>query len=174
MRQIRKQQNGFTLVELIIVIVILGILSIVAAPRFIDISRDAKVSALEQIAGQIKSTAQLARYKAIIKGLSPSAENPSETNEQTEYLVDFGFGTAEVDWGSLCPESIAELGDSLEMLDFMDLSFDDSIQTRVDNQYTLIGYDVPSSGVPTNQGCYIIYDSHARPNCTVEVVTSDC
>ncbi|GAB5380466.1 MAG: prepilin-type N-terminal cleavage/methylation domain-containing protein [Aliiglaciecola sp.] len=39
-----SKQNGFTLIELIIVIVILGILAVVAAPRFIDLSDDARTS----------------------------------------------------------------------------------------------------------------------------------
>jgi MSHA pilin protein MshA len=42
-----RSQGGFTLIELTIVIVILGILTATAAPRFMDISRDAKVAALE-------------------------------------------------------------------------------------------------------------------------------
>lgn len=39
-----RKQSGFTLIELIIVIVILGILSVVAAPRFIDLSDDARTA----------------------------------------------------------------------------------------------------------------------------------
>lgn len=166
------KQSGFTLIELIIVIVILGILSIVALPRFIDISRDAKVAALEQLAGQIKSTIQLARYKGILNGLQVSNANPGN---QATLVVDFGFGSAELDWRNLCPESSAELGDSLDMIDFMDLSFDNSLQApRIDNQYTLIGYELPASGRPLNQGCYLIYDSFGSPDCTIEVVTADC
>jgi len=42
-----KQQKGFTLIELIIVIIILGILAVTAAPKFLDISSDANTSALQ-------------------------------------------------------------------------------------------------------------------------------
>jgi MSHA pilin protein MshA len=165
-----NKNNGFTLIELIIVIVILGILAVVAAPKFIDISSDAKIAALTSLSGQFKSTTNLVQMKARIKGLKSAADNPG--GGQSDYVVDFGFGSVEIDWRNLCPESQGESGDQLEMLDFLDIS--DDFETRVNNQYTLIGYKVPSSGTPTNEGCYLIYDSFGEPNCTVEIVTVDC
>jgi MSHA pilin protein MshA len=171
--QMKKNKlSGFTLIELIIVIVILGIVSVVALPRLLDLSSEAKIATLKQLAKQMKSSSELVRFKAITQGLRAVAANPG--SGQSSYIVDFGFGSAEVDFGNLCPESIAEYGDTLEMLDFMDLTFDEKIETRVNNQYTLIGYDIPSSGAPVDQGCYVIYNSFGRPNCTIEVVTVDC
>ena len=167
-----KNNRGFTLIELIIVIVILGILAVVAAPRFIDLSRDAKIATMNSLGGQVKGTINLAQAKARVSGLSPVATNPTGNGNQTGYLVDFGFGSVEVDFRNLCPESRGELGDSLTMVDFLDLS--QEFNTRVTNQHTLIGYNLPSNGTPTNQGCYVLYDSFGSPNCTVEVVTADC
>ena len=49
------KQKGFTLIELIIVIVILGALAVVALPRFIDLQDEAQQSAAEGVAGAISS-----------------------------------------------------------------------------------------------------------------------
>ncbi|ARV20380.1 Fimbrial protein [Curvibacter sp. AEP1-3] len=49
------RQSGFTLIELVMVIVILGILSAVAIPKFVDLSGDAQAAATQALAGAITS-----------------------------------------------------------------------------------------------------------------------
>lgn len=73
MTTMQKNQQGFTLVELIIVIVILGILAVTAAPRFFNFTTDARVSVLESIEGSLKATGSMIEGRAQIGAVAGNA-----------------------------------------------------------------------------------------------------
>lgn len=81
-----QKQNGFTLIELVVVIIILGILAVTAAPKFINLQSDARVSALQGMRASIQGANSLVYSKAAIAGKEKGGTDGAAT-------LDIGLGT---------------------------------------------------------------------------------
>ncbi len=68
----KVQQRGFTLIELVVVIVILGILAAFAVPRFMGMEGEARAAAVKSMAGSLMSAATMARAKCQAQGCGPN------------------------------------------------------------------------------------------------------
>ncbi len=64
-----QKSKGFTLVELVIVIVILGILAVTAAPKFLNLAGDAKEGTLTAVEASLKSANAVIYSKSILQGV---------------------------------------------------------------------------------------------------------
>lgn len=63
-----KNQRGFTLIELVVVIVILGLLAAVALPKFIDVTTNARAASVQGVAGGLRSAVALAQAQYVVNG----------------------------------------------------------------------------------------------------------
>ena len=140
-----KRQGGFTLIELVVVIVILGILAVTAAPRFLNLQNDARKSSLQGLKGALDGAAGIVYGKAAIEGLetSSSAEDTSDGIETV-----YGYPTASAnglekavvglstDWSSIISGSVANGAQYL-------ITFKDS--------------DISGASDVTDTNCYVTY-----------------
>ncbi|PSW43973.1 type II secretion system protein [Photobacterium leiognathi] len=88
-----SKQKGFTLIELVVVIVILGILAVTAAPKFLNLQNDARNASLQGLKGAIQGAASIVYGKAAIDGIESTAKG---SNVQVgDITTNYGYPTAD-------------------------------------------------------------------------------
>lgn len=106
-----KQQQGFTLVELVIVIVVLGILAAVAVPKFVNLGSDAEKGAASAVAGALASATSINFAAKKVGNSSAVAINQGEdalckaANSNLTGLLQGGLGTATLSGDGDCSGS---------------------------------------------------------------------
>ena len=97
----RKSSGGFTLIELIVVIVILGILAVTAAPKFMNLQGDAKAASLKGVQAALNSAKSMVYAKALLNSSEKLPTATVEVNGQDVNIV-YGYPDAtEADLGAV-------------------------------------------------------------------------
>jgi MSHA pilin protein MshA len=183
-----KKQSGFTLIELVVVIVILGILAATAAPKFMDLQTDARISAANGMAGAVKSAVSMTYSKAILGGKDKLATGNANayvcasgttcsTAAEAANKITLAYGRPE----AAATGILNSLSETIEV---------ESDASTADWNYVALVTDAPKSiaiyqkgvtavtgtAAANFKGCGIVYTEpeNSTTNPTVTVVTTDC
>lgn len=133
----KKQSNGFTLIELVVVIVILGILAVTAAPKFLNFSDDAHESAAQGSFGAFASALQLYKSQWLIDG-EPSDRAVEGYANDVLFASDEGFPIG--DTAGVTGEGCGEIWNNLLDSDLTTAAFGANIfPSLVDVKYWYTG-----------------------------------
>ena len=86
-----KRQQGFTLIELVVVIIILGILAVTAAPKFINLQSDARKSTVEGVKAALQGANTLIYSKAALAGKEKAAAQTVTIATGVDVTTDYGY-----------------------------------------------------------------------------------
>jgi len=148
----RNRQTGFTLIELVVVITILGILAAFAIPRFTQLDSQARIAAVSSLGGSLQSAAALAHAQYLASGTAPA----TVTMDGQAIALTFGYPAATA------------------------AGIENTLQDTSGFTPTITGTTVTFSknGAPTPGNCSVTYNASTAlgvpATVTLPVVTTGC
>lgn len=166
---IQRKQQGFTLIELIIVIVILGILAATASPKFLNLQSDARVSTVQGLSASLKSAANIVYSKALVQGV---ASSNSATTTNPAVNVVYGYpDAARANLQSILEITSRAPGDADAGQDW-----EIAVVGNVARLFPAGDYDGGNNNFGNDQACYVEYTEAADANtpATINEFTNEC
>jgi MSHA pilin protein MshA len=111
----KKNEGGFTLIELIMVIVILGIISAVAIPKFLSLSDSAKLSAARGVGGAIASSISAEHSDYLINGNTYDLDDVLSSTAFTSGITYQTTPTASPAAGEISCDAAGASGDAIHL-----------------------------------------------------------
>lgn len=173
----KKNNQGFTLIELIIVIVILGILAVTAAPRFLDLAGDARASTLQALEGATRGASSIVYSKSIVETESNIEKTASAAPAVEGILTHRGYPTAQD-----LNEALTLEADEWTIVLDNGTAADATSAVIFPRDLNVTAATVAVSGTPRRvttaniPACYVIYTESAAANTApvIDSVTGGC
>ena len=140
-----KKQNGFTLIELVVVIIILGILAVTAAPKFINLQSDARESSLKGLQGALQGANSLVYAQAAIDG--KETLSVADWASDADDGVDIGAENVAITSFGYIQASVAEINNAVEVT--LGTTGTDWIVDAADSDGTIV---IMQNGAPETTG----------------------
>ncbi|MDC5820327.1 type II secretion system protein [Vibrio europaeus] len=154
-----KRQGGFTLIELVVVIVILGILAVTAAPRFLNLQGDAREASLQGLRGAMSGAAGIVYGRSAINGIETTPSVTAASSADNVALT-FGYPAAATDG----------IGNAVE-----GLSGNNSDWAAVSGAAAQNTVYYSFAGSQSNTTCYVSYQTNASAGApTIQIVNTGC
>jgi len=167
------KNSGFTLIELVVVIVILGMLSITALPKFINLSYDAKVKTILQIQTSVKSANDLLFLKSKMPSYSTRAVPGRDDLLDIDMNNDGSFDVFSSD--NIDVRLKNGYLDNTDIIKRIEISDDFGLEYEgID--YTYIGYDKDGDSKVKDDNCYFRYKQAQNDSTPPEyqIVETNC
>ncbi len=163
------QAYGYTLVELVVVIVVLGVLAAVALPKFVNMATDARKASLEGLKSALISAANMANIKCQFDSscslLADGGTFPKTIINGKTIYFHYGYPSG---WGKFgVDDGVGSVGD---LVNFSGFTYQAHVPFSYKTNFTLNGATDPSN-------CKVQYQmasSNTPPILVVSVVSSGC
>lgn len=177
--QTTNRQGAFTLIELVMVIVILGILAAFALPRFSDLGSAASTSKTQGLYGSVRSSMSIIYAQALIEQKA-SAPTASMTVDGKTVALKYGYAAAS---GATGVRSAVNYSDSIQAYSSTgnDNANFDWVYHLVTESGRIVSYLSPGNAIGVSSGalkvknCYVSYkEAKLNLKAEVEIETSGC